>query len=77
MWLICSDGESEYNHSMRYYIDDILTLAGCGLIVYGTIRIAPELAWFVAGAIFIFWGFAFGRGLSNASSKREKEDRNK
>lgn len=44
------------------YIDDLLILAGCGLIVTGTYQICPAATWFVGGIMLIGFGVLIGLG---------------
>lgn len=48
---------------MKQYIDDILVVAGCALIVYASYCLSPIAAMFVGGAFLIAAGFALGRSL--------------
>lgn len=47
---------------MRKYIDDILILTGCALVVYGSYLLNPVLVWFVSGAALIILGVLVGIG---------------
>jgi hypothetical protein len=47
---------------LQKHLDDILILAGCGLILYGTSLISVIAPWFVAGAMCISLGFLVGLG---------------
>jgi len=48
---------------MKRYIDDILVVAGCALIVYASYCLSPIAAMFVGGVFLIAAGFALGRSL--------------
>jgi len=41
---------------MIMFIDDLLILAGCSAILYGTWLLSPTAAWFVGGAMSIIIG---------------------
>ena len=45
---------------MRKYLDDLLGVIGCALILVGTYQISPLATWFVAGAMCIGWAFLLG-----------------
>lgn len=45
---------------MRKFLDDVLILAGCGSILYGTWLVNPIAVWFVAGAMLILAGVLAG-----------------
>ena len=49
---------------MRFlnYLDDILIVAGCGLILVGTYLVNPLAVWFVGGAQLIILGVLIGLG---------------
>jgi len=46
------------------YVDDVLILAGCGLVTYGTYLVSPIATWFVGGAVLIILGVLVGIGRS-------------
>ena len=46
----------------RNYLDDLLILGGCGLIMEGTYQICPVATWFVGGIILVVWGVLVGLG---------------
>lgn len=52
---------------LQKHLDDLLILAGCGLIIYGTYLINPLAVWFVAGAMLIGFGVLVGLGADNAN----------
>ena len=45
---------------MAKYLDDILFLIGCGLVVYGVWLIYVPAAWIVAGILTIVFGGLVG-----------------
>ncbi len=45
---------------MRKYLDDLLGVIGCALILVGTYQISPLATWFVAGGMCIAWGVLLG-----------------
>jgi len=48
---------------MRKYLDDILIFIGCGFILVATCQLSPIAAlFFVAGFMFIVFGFLVGIG---------------
>lgn len=47
---------------MMKYLDDILILMGCGLLVYATYRLNLTAALFVGGFLLIALGIAIGVG---------------
>lgn len=47
---------------MRDYLDDILILAGSGIVVYATSLWSIIGAWYVAGGIMILGGIVVGLG---------------
>lgn len=49
---------------VREILDDVLVLAGCGLVVYGTYLVSPVATWFVAGGMLIILGVLVGIGRS-------------
>lgn len=44
------------------YLDDLLVLIGCGMILYGTYRVWPEATWFMGGVMLIGLGVLVGIG---------------
>ena len=47
------------------FLDDILVLAGCGLVLYGCWVNWPVSVPFVAGALCVAWGLMIGRAGSS------------
>jgi hypothetical protein len=47
---------------MTKYLDDLLILGGCGLVLYGTFLVNPVAVWFVGGGMLIALGVLFGAG---------------
>jgi uncharacterized membrane protein SirB2 len=47
---------------MTKFLDDILILAGCGLILVGVHEVLPVATWFVAGVMLIVMGVLVGIG---------------
>ena len=47
---------------MIRYLDDLLLLAGCVLILIGVYQVCPVATWFVAGAMLIVSGVLIGLG---------------
>jgi uncharacterized membrane protein SirB2 len=47
---------------IRNYLDDLLVLAGCVLVVVGTYQVNPLATWFVGGVILIVLGVLVGMG---------------
>lgn len=45
---------------MRKYLDDLLVLAGCILILIGVYNVCPVATWFVAGGMCIAGGIVYG-----------------
>lgn len=45
---------------MRKYLDDILILIGCGILIYATYRISLTAALYMGGALFILVGVFVG-----------------
>lgn len=45
---------------MKKYLDDILIVCGCLLILAGTYQVNPILVWFVGGGMLVVFGFLFG-----------------
>lgn len=43
-------------------LDDLLILAGCGLILAGTYQVNPMATWFVGGVMAITLGILIGLG---------------
>lgn len=52
---------------LRKYLEDVLLLAGCGLIVTGVHQIYPPAAWIVAGAMLIGIAVLVGKAKADAS----------
>ena len=46
---------------LRAWLDDVLVLAGCGLILVGTYLVCPPATWFVGGGMLIGMGVLVGR----------------
>lgn len=44
------------------YLDDLLAIIGCALILYGVWIMYPNLIWFAAGGICIIFAFMIGLG---------------
>jgi len=49
-------------HVMNKYLDDLLVLAGCALILIGVWTVCPVATWFAAGAMCIAGGVLLGLG---------------
>jgi hypothetical protein len=47
---------------MKRYLDDLLALAGCALILYGVWILYPNLIWFVAGGMLLIFSVMIGFG---------------
>ena len=47
------------------YLDDLLIVAGCVLILIGTYLVHPVATWFVAGGMLIALGVLIGLGGRN------------
>lgn len=50
---------------LRRYADDLLLLAGCGLIVTGVAQVSGPLAWIVAGILLIGLAALIGKAKSH------------
>ncbi len=48
--------------ALQRHLDDLMVLAGCGLILYGTYQVNPLAVWFVGGGMLIAGGIAVGIG---------------
>lgn len=47
---------------MRKYLDDVLAIAGCALILVGVWKYYPNLIWFAAGGMCLIFGVMVGLG---------------
>ncbi len=47
---------------LRNYLDDVLIIVGCSLLIYATSLINFIATWYVAGAILIILGVLVGMG---------------
>lgn len=54
---------------MEKYLDDILVLFGCGLIIYATYLLSIVGAIYAAGIIFVLLGVVYGLGSNNVNPK--------
>jgi len=54
------------------FLDDILILSGCILVVYGVSLIYIPAAWIAAGVLFIGFGVIFGIGNEKNAIKEAK-----
>jgi len=44
------------------YLDDLLMVAGCALILFGTWKVSPLAVWFVAGGMCVLAGIVVAIG---------------
>lgn len=54
---------------MKKYLDDLLALAGCALILYGVWITYPKLIWFVSGGMCLVFSVMIGLGGSRHDPK--------
>lgn len=54
---------------MKKFLDDILILIGCVLVVYGVSLIYIPAAWITAGILFVAFGVLFGIGNEKNTNK--------
>jgi hypothetical protein len=54
---------------MKRYLDDLLILVGCLLILVGVYQVLPVATWFVAGVMLIIFGVLFGLGQPGEVAK--------
>ena len=47
---------------MKKYLDDLLALAGCALILVGVWRMFPDYIWFAGGLMCLVLSFIVGLG---------------
>jgi hypothetical protein len=47
---------------MKKYLDDLLALVGCALILYGVWITYPDLIWFAAGGMCLIFSVMIGFG---------------
>lgn len=52
---------------MLNFLDDVLILAGCILILIGTYQICPVATWFVGGVMLIIFGVIVAAGGRHAA----------
>jgi hypothetical membrane protein len=53
---------------IKNYVDDLLILAGCVLILIGVWRVCPVAVWFVSGGMLIVFGVLIGLGAKHDHS---------
>ena len=46
---------------MRKYLDDILVMTGCAVVVYGVSQLSPVAAWIVSGIFLIIGGIVLAK----------------
>jgi hypothetical protein len=47
---------------LQKHLDDLLALAGCALLLYGTYELSPLAVWFVGGGMCLIASVLWGIG---------------
>lgn len=55
--------KKKFTLHLKRHMDDLLILAGCGLIVYTTALLSTIIAMYLTGALLIIFGVLVGLGL--------------